>query len=177
MKKNLMTVITMVLCLVNLVLTAVVVFAVVPEINNVNSLIAKVSEAIELDVKTGSDADGAATVSVDDQYLYKVNNGESMNINLKDSGDGKNHVAVVKVTVTMNKTSEKYALYGPDSENAGNYDDKYKSFVIQELSQFTIDELKENNTLGQDEIRDDLNSYFGDSSFIISVNYAEFMYE
>jgi flagellar FliL protein len=105
MKKNLMTVITMVLCLVNLILTAVVVFAVVPEINNVNSLIAKVSEAIELDVKTGSDADGASTVSIDNQSLYKVNAGESMNINLKDSADGSSHVAVVKVTVTMNATS------------------------------------------------------------------------
>ncbi len=177
MKKNLMTVITMVLCLVNLILTAVVVFAVVPEINNVNSLIAKVSEAIELDVKTGSDADGASTVGVENQYLYKVNSGESMNINLKDNGDGKDHVAVVKVTVTMNKTSEKYATFGPDSESGGNYDDIYKSYIIQEISKYTIDDLKSNNTLGQDEIRDDLNGYFGDSSFILSVNYAEIMYQ
>ena len=177
MKKNLMTVITMVLCLVNLILSAVIVFAVVPEINNVNSLIAKVSEAIELDVKTGSDADGASTVGLENQVLYQVNNGESMNINLKSNGDGKDHVCVVKVTVTMNKTSEKYALYGPESESGGNYDDKYKSFVMQEISKYTIDDFKENNTLGQDEIRDDLNALFGDSSFILSVDYAEIMYQ
>lgn len=175
MKKNLMTVITMVLCLVNLILTAVVVFAVVPEINNVNSLIAKVSEAIELDVKTGSDADGASTVSIDNQSLYKVNAGESMNINLKDSADGSSHVAVVKVTVTMNATSEKYTNYG--GENSGNYDDVYKSFIMQEISKYTMEDLKENKTLGQDEIRDDLNSHFGDSSFIISVDYPEIMYQ
>ena len=67
----------------------------------------------------------------------------------------------------MNATSEKYTNYG--GENSGNYDDVYKSFIMQEISKYTMEDLKENKTLGQDEIRDDLNSHFGDSSFIISV--------
>lgn len=176
MKKNLMTVITMVLCLVNLVLSAVIVFAVVPEINNVNSLIAKVSEAIELDVKTGSDADGAATVDVANQYLYTVNGGESMTINLKDNGDGESHYVVAKITVTQNITSEKYETFGGET-NSSTYDDIYKMYINEVVSQYTIDDIKSNQNAPLTEIRDKCNSYFGDTSFIISVGFTEINYQ
>ena len=176
MKKNLMTVITLVLCLVNLVLSAVIVFAVVPEINNVNSLISKVSEAIELDVKTGSDADAAASVPVESQYRYAVNGGEAMTINLKDNGDGDSHFIVAKITVTMNNTSEKYETFGGE-ENASLYDDVYKVNINKVISQYTIDDIKANQNAPLDEIRDLCNTYFGDSSFIVSVGFTEIQYQ
>lgn len=175
MKKNLMTVITLVLCLVNLVLSAVIVFAVVPEINNVNSLIAKVSEAIELDVKTGSDADAASTVPVESQFRYQVNAGESMTINLKDNGDGDSHFIVAKITVTLNNTSEKYETFGGD--NASTYDDIYKMYINQVVSQYTIDDIKANQNAPLDEIRDLCNTYFGDSSLVVSVGFTEINYQ
>ena len=176
MKKSLLTVITLVLCLVNLVLSAVIVFAVVPEINNVNSLISKVSEAIELDVKTGSDADAASTVPVENQFRYQVNGGETMTINLKDNGDGDSHFIVAKITVTQNNTSEKFEAYGGE-ENASKYDDIYKMYINQVVSQYTIDDIKANQNAPLDEIRDLCNAYFGDSAFIVSVGFTEINYQ
>ncbi|MCR4674691.1 MAG: flagellar basal body-associated protein FliL [Lachnospiraceae bacterium] len=176
MKKNLMTVITMVLCLVNLVLSAVIVFAVVPEINNVNALISKVSQAIELDVQTGSDADGASTVAVENQYMYSVNGGEAMTINLKDNGDGESHFVVAKITATQNITSEKYATFGGET-NAATYDNIYKMYINQVVSQYTIDDIKTNQNAPLDEIRDLCNSYFGDNSFIVAVGFTEIQYQ
>ena len=49
MKKNILTIIIMASCLLNLILTAVIVFAVVPTMNKTSQLVDKVATAIDLE--------------------------------------------------------------------------------------------------------------------------------
>ena len=49
MKKNILTVVVIALCLINLALSAVVVFSIVPMANRTNDLIAQVASVINLE--------------------------------------------------------------------------------------------------------------------------------
>lgn len=54
MKKNLITVITLALVVVNLVLTVILTITILPETQKANELITKVCSAIDLDLESGS---------------------------------------------------------------------------------------------------------------------------
>ena len=53
MKKNLMTVIILALVLVNLVLTAILAFTIIPQTRKSNQLIDKIASAIDLELEDG----------------------------------------------------------------------------------------------------------------------------
>ena len=91
MKKNILTIIIMASCLLNLILTAVIVFAVVPTMNKTSQLVDKVATAIDLE----TDEEASGDYSID---------------NLKpDEGDNTSHFAVLEgVTISFNKEAEDY---------------------------------------------------------------------
>ena len=175
MKKSLLTILSFALSLVNVILTAVIVFAVVPEINNVNSLISKVAESIELDLRTGTDADMGNTVSPESLYIYSVNSGETMTINLKSSGDGESHFLIVAITLSENTLSDKYETFGGD--NSATYDAVIRSQINSEVAKYTIDDIESDPAGLQTAIKDTLNSYFGDSAFIVDVGFSSITYQ
>ena len=88
MKKNLVTVITLALVLVNLVLTVVLTISIVPETKKANELITKVCGAIDLDLESGS-ATSAENIPIEDLEVYNIE--DKMTINLKKGEDGKDH--------------------------------------------------------------------------------------
>ena len=65
MKKSLLTVLTFALVLINLVLTGLMAFQIIPEVKNVNALISKVSSAMDLDMKVANAANGNSTVPLE----------------------------------------------------------------------------------------------------------------
>ena len=151
------------------------VFAVVPEINNVNSLIAKVAQAIDLDTSAGNELDLASTVPIDRITAYSVNAGETMTINLRDSGDGKAHFIVASITLSENMDSEVYKTYG--DANTATYDAQIKSKINATVSKYTIEEVKEDPSVLLNDIRDQLNILFGDNTFIAEVGFASVTYQ
>ena len=58
MKKNLMTVIILALVLVNLVLTAILAFTIIPQTRKSNQLIDKIASAIDLELEDGRSSSG-----------------------------------------------------------------------------------------------------------------------
>ena len=175
MKKSLLTIVTLVLCLVNLILTAIMVFAVVPEVNNVNSLVAKVAQAIDLDTAAGNELDLASTVPIDKITAYGVNSGETMTINLRDSADGKDHFIVASITLSENTESEVYGTYGGDS--TATYDAQIKAKINSTVSKYTIEEVKDDPQALLNDIRDQLNIMFNDNTFIAEVGFASVTYQ
>nr|MCR5544983.1 hypothetical protein [Lachnospiraceae bacterium] len=61
--------------------------------------------------------------------------------------------------------------------NSATYDNIYKMQINNVISQYTIDDIKANQSAPLDEIRDLCNSYFGDNSFIVSVGFTEIQYQ
>ena len=115
MKKNLMTVVVLALVLVNLILTAILTITILPETKKANELITQVCGAISLELNSGAvTEDSLMTVPIDQLASYDVAAGEDMTVNLKDSGDGKNHYATIRVMLSMDTENEGYKKYSEE---------------------------------------------------------------
>ena len=165
MKKNLMSVVILALVLVNLILTAILTITVLPETKKANELITQVCGAINLELESGSVTSDASSVPIDKLATYDIS--DSMTINLKDSGDGKDHYAVITVSLFMNKDSKGYKSFGESMEEKKNL---VMSEITSVVSGFTYDEFKSDQQGVQDAIVADLQKLF-DSDFIVSVGF------
>ena len=90
MKKNLISVVILALVFANFMLTAILMFSVLPETKKANNLIEKVCSAIDLDLNSGA-ANGTNNIPIDQQEIYKVSAGEDISTNLAKGDDGKSH--------------------------------------------------------------------------------------
>ena len=165
MKKNLMSVVILALVLVNLILTAILTITVLPETKKANELITQVCSAINLELESGSVKSDASSVPIDKLATYDIS--DSMTINLKDSGDGKEHYAVITVSLFMNKDSKGYKSFGESMEEKKNL---VMCEITSVVSGFTYDEFKSDQQGVQDAIVADLQKLF-DSDFIVSVGF------
>lgn len=110
-----MTVIILALVLVNLVLTAILAFTIIPQTRKSNQLIDKIASAIDLELEDGSSKDTAA-VPVEDIEVYDIE--ASFTVNLSPSGDGKDHVAVFSIGLSLNTKSDGYKSIGTEGLKA-----------------------------------------------------------
>ena len=169
MKKNLISVLILALVFANFVLTAILMFTVLPETQKANTLIEKVCSAIDLDLNQGG-ANGTSNIPIDQQDTYKVNEGEKITTNLAKGNDGKSHYAIVKVSLVLNKKSDNYKTY--NQEFLTNQDETIKNDVIQVIGQYTLDEFESNKEQVKAEILSDMQKLFG-ADLVIDVNFSE----
>lgn len=170
MKKNLITVITLALVVVNLVLTVILTITIFPETKKANELITKVCSAIDLDLESGS-ATSNANIPIDQIDVYNIE--EQQTINLKSSGDGKDHFAIITVSISMDKKNKDYKDLQPEVENKVKL---IKGEINNIVSQYTMDEIKNNQSAVQNEILKDLQKMFG-SDFIVAVGFPTAQYQ
>lgn len=170
MKKNLITVITLALVVVNLVLTVILTITILPETQKANELITKVCSAIDLDLESGS-ATSNANIPIDQIEVYNID--DEQTINLKQDGDGKDHFAMLTVSISMDTKNSDYKDLKPQVEEKVNL---IKGDINNIVSQYTIDEIKNNQSAVQDEILKDLQKMFG-SDFIVAVEFPTAQYQ
>ncbi|RHQ02367.1 flagellar basal body-associated protein FliL [Roseburia sp. AM51-8] len=170
MKKNLITVITLALVVVNLVLTVILTITILPETQKANELITKVCSAIDLDLESGS-ATSNANIPIDQIEVYNID--DEQTINLKQDGDGKDHFAMITVSISMDTKNSDYKDLKPQVEEKVNL---IKGDINNIVSQYTIDEIKNNQSAVQDEILKDLQKMFG-SDFIVAVGFPTAQYQ
>ncbi len=167
MKRNLMSVIILALTVANLVLTALLLFTVLPETKKANELITKVCTAIDLDLNSGAST-GLSNVPFDkiETYAIQGDKGEAtMTIGLR-SDDGKNHFAMIAVTLALNTESDNYAKYSP--EVLTSKQDIIKNNIIQIVGSYTKSEFDADKRGVQDAILADLQGMFG-PDYIVDV--------
>ena len=170
MKKNLITVITLALVVVNLVLTVILTITILPETQKANELITKVCSAIDLDLESGS-ATSNVNIPIDQIEVYNID--DEQTINLKQDGDGKDHFAMITVSISMDTKNSDYKDLKPQVEEKVNL---IKGDINNIVSQYTIDEIKNNQSAVQDEILKDLQKMFG-SDFIVAVGFPTAQYQ
>ena len=170
MKKNLITVITLALVVVNLVLTVILTITILPETQKANELITKVCSAIDLDLESGS-ATSNANIPIDQIEVYNID--DEQTINLKQDGDGKDHFAMLTVSISMDTKNSDYKELKPQVEEKVNL---IKGDINNIVSQYTIDEIKNNQSAVQGEILKDLQKMFG-SDFIVAVGFPTAQYQ
>lgn len=142
MKKNILTIVIMTASLLNLVLTIVIVFAVVPTMNKTSQLVDKVATAIDLETKE----EEAGDYSIESLEPYSITFENKQTINLKpDEGDKEAHFAILEgVTISLNTEAEDYKEV---SESV-----KAKDVYISEIVKETIAD-QSMKTLDQNEVK------------------------
>ena len=170
MKKNLVTVITLALVLVNLVLTVVLTISIVPETKKANELITKVCGAIDLDLESGS-ATSAENIPIEDLEVYNIE--DKMTNNLKKGEDGKDHFAIVTVALSINKEHEDYKKLQPQLAEKQNL---IKAEINNVVSKYTMEEIKNNQNAVQEELLKNLQKMFA-SDFIVAVGFPDAQYQ
>lgn len=104
MKKNLITVIILAICVVNLILNVMLVFVCMPSAKKTNNLITEIASVLSLELESKGEEE-QPTVKLDDIATYNV---EAQLINLKDDGSGKKHIVQVGLTLELDKSSRDY---------------------------------------------------------------------
>ena len=166
MKKNLMTLIILALVVVNLVMTAVMMFVVVPQTQKANEMITKVCEAIDLELNSGAST-GLSNLPVDRIQPYDVAAGETLTVNLKGGG-----YAVVGVTISVDNESETYV----EKEGIGYLSSKesiIKGSIIEIVGNYTKEELGESRSDMEAELLKALKKTFG-ADYVVGISFTKF---
>lgn len=139
MKKNILTVVIMASTVINLILTIVMVFSIVPAMNKTNRLVDKVASVIDLEIEKEEDQQ----YSVEDLEAYEIKFDSKQTINLtRDTDDTESHFVVLEgVVVSFNKEADDYSKVSESVKAADVY---IRDFVKEAISEQTINTLNEN---------------------------------
>lgn len=168
MKKNLMSVIILALVFANFVLTALLMFTVLPETKKANEMIEAVCKAVDLELNSGAAA-GMSNTSMDKIKVYAVNGGEKNTMSLATGDDGKSHFLVATISLSLNMDSSNYETYG---ETLSEKDPIIKSTINNIASKYTKESYDEDREAMYKEILVELQDMFG-GDFIVSVNFSD----
>lgn len=138
MKKNILTVVIMASTVMNLILTIVMVFSIVPAMNKTNKLIDKVASVIDLEI----DKEEAENIPVENLEAYDIAFESKQTINLKpDEGDKESHFVVIDgIVVSFNKEADDYEKVSESVKAANVY---VTDFVKEAISEQSISTLNE----------------------------------
>jgi len=102
MKRNLITVIILALCIVNLILNVMLVFVCMPSAKKTNNLITQIASVLDLELEKNEEL---PKVELENIGTYNV---EAQVVNLKDDGSGTSHYVQVGLTLELDKSSKDY---------------------------------------------------------------------
>ena len=172
MKKNLMSVLILALLVVNLVLTALMMFTVFPQAQKTNELIGKIAGAIELELSSGQ-ITTSSTIPIEDIETYSF--ADTMTINLRpgEGEDAGNHVAMLTVVLSLNTKDKEYSDKKPMLENNEGL---ARNVVNTVVSSYTMSQLRDDQLGIQKEILAELQKTF-DSEFIVDVGFSTISYQ
>lgn len=161
MKKNLLSVLILALLVVNIVLSTITMISVTGTNKKTAALVNSIASKVDLELT--SEESGEVVVSMEDTEAYDL--AESLTIPLKKDEDGKEHYAVVTVSLAINKKDDGYKKY---FETIGTKESLIKGEIVDVYSQYTKDEAIEKKTDIEQEVLDRIQKMF-DSKFIYKV--------
>ncbi len=168
MKKNMLTVIILALCLVNTILSALMVFVVVPTSQKTDKLISQVASVIHLELE----GDTSSQIDIANIETYKIEEAKTMN--LKTSENGKEHYAVMDyVSLSINKASEDYERLQPllETQNSAIMD-----IVDSVMSKYTYEDAINNREQMKEQLLDELKKHFGSLDFVIGISLGNLLF-
>lgn len=169
MKKNLISIIILALLIVNIVLTAIMMFSVTTTNRKTAALVGDIASAISLDLGTGENGEQEEEiVPMADVVTYTI---ADMTIPLKKGEDGESHFAMLSVTLSMNSKNKDYKKYGDDHQ-----EDLIKGEIIEAVGQYTLEEVNTDPQILKDNILSRIQGLF-DSDFIFDVTLSSFLYQ
>lgn len=164
MKKNLLSVLVLALVLVNVILSAVMMFSVLSTNRKTAALVNSVASILNLELEQPG-AEAEKEVPMSNLSFWEIEG--KMTIPLV-SDDGKNHFVVLEgVAFSMNTKEKGYKTYGEDVA-AGVYASVIKDAITSTVNQYTVEECTNNFDAIKAEILANVKQLF-DKDFIHSI--------
>ncbi len=165
MKKNILAIIILAATIVNIALTSLMLFTVIPKAQRTDSLIQKIVSIIDLELENPNAADYAEVPFADRETYALV---ETITVNLaRIEGDNKNHYAHVTATLVLNKASESYAVVQP---LLVNYEPIIKSIISEEVAKHNVNTIGEGKREIQTEVLSRLRTEFESVDLLVGVD-------
>ena len=171
MKKNLISILILALMVVNVVLTAIMMFSVTGTAKKTNALVSNIASVLNIELGGESEVAGETEVKLTDLVTHDIP--DDLTIPLKKGEDGKDHYCIVAVSLMLNKTHPDYETYGA---NIASQDSLIKSIIIEVIGSHTLEEVKDNSEALRNEILVKLQEAY-DSDFIYKVAFSNIMYQ
>lgn len=170
MKKNILTVVILVLVLANLVLTAIMMFTILPSAKKTDKMITDICSVLELELAAENKLSEEEKVPMEDLAFYDLE--DELIFSLKPTG-GDAHYAVVHVSLAMNSKDKDYKTYGEDMSTKEGL---IKNAVMEIIGQYTFEEAPEKTEEMQGKILEKLQEMF-DSKFIYQVLFSDIKFQ
>lgn len=170
MKKNLMSVIILALLIVNIALTAVMLFSVTSTNKATADLIARISGAMDMELSSADGSSFKPAVPIENIASYDI--ADTMTIRLKQDEDGAEHYIMIAVTLSMDKEHEDYKTYG---ETLADRESLIKSEIISVVGTYTMEEAQADEEALKQAILERIQNMFG-SDFIFKVDFRDVKY-
>ena len=172
MKKNLISVLILALLVVNLALTAIMMFSVTSASKKTAALVDDIAKTLNLELKAQTGNAGTPAVPIADIETYSLEGGEALTIALKPDEDGTAHYCLVSITFSINMKADGYKTYGSD---LSAQEELIKGEVISVFGQYTMAEARANETQIREEILTHVQNMY-DSDHIFNVSFGSIIY-
>lgn len=163
MKKNLLSILILAFTIVNLVLNVVLIFSVMPASQKTNKMITQICSILDIELEASENGN---EVPFENVATYSFE--EDMTINLKTGADGKEHIAKIKVTISMDSKHEDYKKYS----DLTTKEQLIKREINEAVSSFTYEEALQDMSAVENEALKRVQTLY-DSDFIIGVSFGE----
>ncbi len=166
MKKNLITVIILAICVVNLILNILLVFVCMPSAKKTNNLIDAIASVLDLELESGN---GTPNVELEHISTFNV---EAQVVNLKEDGSGESHYVQLGLTLELDNSSKDYeALNTVLTSAQGTVFDEARNVV----QNYTYEEVSQQETQEKikEQILKNLQKKYG-TQCIYSVSFSKF---
>ena len=175
MKKNLISIIILALLIVNIVLTAIMMFSVTGTSRKTAALVDNIATAVNLELTGGSGGGEVVKESVpmSDIETYTVSEKMTIPLKLEVSEDGgeEQHYFIANITFSMNTKDKGYKKYGADISTR---EDLIKGEITDVIQSHTVNEARNEQDQIRDEILARIQAMF-DSEFIFNVTFSDTM--
>lgn len=172
MKKNMLSVLILALLIVNLALTAVMMFCMMSTTKKTNKLIDGISTALSLEIASPDDAAAATEteVAMEDIEIYQI--ADQMTIGLAKGADGKAHYCLMSVSLSINKKDPDYEKYQP---TLSAQEDIIKDLIFQVVGSHPIEEAESNQDGIREEILEAIQKQYN-SKFVYNVVFRDIIF-
>ena len=167
MKKNLISIIILALLIVNIVLTAIMMFSVTGTATKTSALVDNITRALNLELTAKGDA-GASAVPISDIATYDI---AEMTIELQQDAECEQHFFVGSITLSMNTKDKDYKTYGGDMESRESL---IKSEITDVISSYTVEDARSNQDTIKSEILERIQTLFN-SEFVFNVAFSDIL--
>lgn len=170
MKKNLLSIIILALLIVNLVFSTIIMISVTSTNKKTAAVIGDIATILNLELESGKSGEEIKAVSIDDTAVYDIE--EQMTIPLKKGADGKDHFALVSVTLVMNIKHDDYETYGT-AEALAEKESLIKGLIVEAFGSYTMEQIQaDNGEAVRADILNRIQTMYG-SEFVYKVTFRD----